>query len=101
MTKNKTDMEKVSDGEQQEKEFVPVVGTMPDSNPEEKKSKESVFGSRQKRLVLISLSLFWFTVSCAYAMISPFFPGEVSNDQVLTKINKIQITPIICRPKFR
>ncbi len=94
-------MEKVSDEQQQEKGFVRVVVTKHNFHIEEDESKESVFGSRQKRLVLISLSLFWFTVSCAYAMISPFFPGEVRINQVLTKMNEIQITPIICRPKFR
>ncbi len=79
-------MLKVSDKQKQEKEFVPIAETEPNSNPEKDESKESVFGTRQKRLVLISLSLVWFTVNCAYSMISPFFPGEVRINQVPTKL---------------
>ncbi len=79
-------MEKISDKKQEEKEFVPIAETEPDSNPEEDESKESVFGTRQKKLVLISLSLVWFTVNCADSMISPFFPGEVRVSQVPSKL---------------
>ncbi len=79
-------MEKVSDKKQEEKEFVPIADTEPNSNPEEDESKESVFGTKQKKFVLISLSLVWFTVNCAYSMISPFFPGEVRIKQVPIKL---------------
>ncbi len=79
-------MEKVSDKQQQKKGFGLIIETEPDSNPEEDESKESVFGTRQKKFFLISLSLVWFTVNCAYSMIAPFFPGEVRISQVSTKL---------------
>ncbi len=54
-----------------------VDGPSPEDDAEVKQ-KPSVFGTRRKKVVLFSISLYWFTVNCAYAMIAPFFPGEVS-----------------------
>ena len=79
-------MEKFSNKQQKEEEFGPISETKANSNPEEDESKESVFGTRQKKLVLISLSLVWFTVNCADSMISPFFPGEVRIIKVPSKL---------------
>ena len=41
--------------------------------------KPGIFDSRAKKFTLFCLSLYWFIICCAYAMIAPFFPGEVSN----------------------
>ena len=46
--------------------------------------KPGVFNTREKKLTLFCISLYWFIICCAYAMIAPFFPGEVST--VLWKI---------------
>ncbi len=40
-------------------------------------SKPSIFGTRRKKVILISISLYSFAVQCAYSMIGPFFPAEV------------------------
>ncbi|XP_065062785.1 MFS-type transporter SLC18B1-like [Rhopilema esculentum] len=34
--------------------------------------------TRKKTIILFSISLYWFIVGCAFAMIAPFFPGEAS-----------------------
>eukprot|EP00794_Sanderia_malayensis_P011822 gene11822-13046_t len=49
------------------------------NTPQPAKKPPSVFGTRKKKIVLFSISLYWFTVNCAYAMIAPFFPGEAAN----------------------
>ena len=41
--------------------------------------KPGVFDTREKKLTLFCISLYWFIICCAYAMIAPFFPGEVSS----------------------
>ena len=40
--------------------------------------KPGIFNTRTKKFTLFCLSLYWFIICCAYSMIAPFFPGEVS-----------------------
>ena len=44
----------------------------------DQKQKKKLFRNRKDKVVLISVVLFYFSVFCAYGMIAPFFPGEVS-----------------------
>ena len=48
--------------------------------------KGGVFDTRAKKLTIFCISLYWFIVACAYSMIAPFFPGEVSS---LSKIRPL------------
>ena len=45
--------------------------------PPENDKKPKLFGNRRDKFILFAVSLFYFSVMCAYAMIAPFFPGEV------------------------
>ena len=43
-----------------------------------KEKKRGVFDTRKKKIVMLCVALYWFICCCAFAMIAPFFPGEVS-----------------------
>ena len=54
-------------------------GTVGGSDKEKTEVKPGVFDTRAKKATMLCLSLYWFVICCAYAMIAPFFPGEVSH----------------------
>lgn len=41
--------------------------------------KKGIFDTKIKKLTILCISLYWFIICCAYSMIAPFFPGEVSS----------------------
>ena len=43
----------------------------------EVKAKKGAFDTCAKKLIIASISMFWFIACTAYSTIAPFFPGEV------------------------
>ena len=62
------------------------AATVNNDGDSDDEKKESMF-TRKKTIILFSISLYWFIVGCAFAMIAPFFPGEVGTPLVVYRYN--------------